>query len=101
MIHTDNYQGECRRNNNYMPPLTSDLRSWMPIFMPIASVLGLIVAIVVFAETAKATNVLAKENFTKIDELRIDSTILKTNYIVIDKRLNEIDKKLDKLLMMK
>ena len=91
MIYTDTYKGECRRNNNYMPPLTGDLRSWLPIFGPIITVIGLIFAFALFTSTTKATAVLAKENFVKIDELRIDSAVLKTNYLVIDKRLSNIE----------
>jgi len=67
-----------------LKPLESTWKGYLPIFGPVMTVVGFVIALTIFAETAKATNHLARDNGKRVD-------ILERADIVSNNRLNNLE----------
>jgi hypothetical protein len=85
-IYHPNYRGEDRRNymEGRLPNLEPIWKGYLPIFGPVVTVVGFIIALTVFAQTSKQTTLLANETVSRVD-------VMERKDIVTDNRLVNLE----------
>jgi hypothetical protein len=84
-INHPNYKGEGRRQmDRELPPLEPTWKGYLPIFGPIITIIGFIIALTIFAQTTKQTTALASETACKVD-------VIERKDIVTDNRLSNLE----------
>ncbi len=89
IIYHPDYPEPFEDRRQYMEgdskPLEGTFRSWLPIFAPVITVIGFVVAITIFVQVAKTTNLLATDTVCRVD-------IIERKDIVTDNRLDNTEK---------
>ena len=102
MITNENYPKPFIDRRNGMPPLTDDVRSWAPIFVP---VIGVLVTVGIYVATVVSTTALANENRKSVETNKSSITnidkrlaVSEANFFNIADRLKSIERKVDILV---
>ena len=103
LVYHPNYKEPFEDRREYMiegdlKPLSPTLRGYLPIIAPVTTVVGFVVAITIFVQIAKTTNLLATDTVCRVDVIERKDIVTDNRIVNLENFQKEIKITLDTLV---